>query len=236
MLASNFLRTVCRHQATRSAAAKRLVRLPKNLFSAISKTTRFSNVSYSDLVHDMGGDKSAFGRISFAHLQQPDHLLDWEVRCHALFAVLAMQKLVRTDGLRRGIEALTPAQYNTWTYYERWAAAMTTLLLERNVISSEELSEALFGHTADATNTPPLFQTGDSVRVKAFRQDKMTWRRAHIRVPGYIYGVHGVVERVCGVHKDPSFLAFLCQSPNVRLYRVRFRMSDVWPESHGSNN
>jgi nitrile hydratase len=51
-----------------------------------------------------------------------------------------------------------------------------------------------------------------------------------VRVPGYIYGARGIVQSVCGEHSDPSFLAFGIAAPTVRLYRVRFRMQDVWPE------
>ena len=32
------------------------------------------------------------------------------------------------------------------------------------------------------------------------------WRKPHLRTPGYIFGAEGVVERACGVFKDPEFL------------------------------
>eukprot|EP00571_Detonula_confervacea_P009187 CAMPEP_0172320344 /NCGR_PEP_ID=MMETSP1058-20130122/40329_1 /TAXON_ID=83371 /ORGANISM="Detonula confervacea, Strain CCMP 353" /LENGTH=536 /DNA_ID=CAMNT_0013035595 /DNA_START=66 /DNA_END=1676 /DNA_ORIENTATION=- len=203
------------------------------------------------LPHDVGGDLSAFGPLA-STIERADDLLDWEVRCHSLFAVLAIKGAVSTDGLRRSIESFTPRQYSSWTYYGKWAAGMTTLLLEAGIITRQELNEALFGTVLitqngktnlDSTSmrVEPLFNSGDSVRVRPFAhrgQDDgssgsgLEWRRPHIRVPGYIYGVRGVVERVCGEHKDPSFLAFGLDAPTVRLYRVRFRMKDVWPEHH----
>lgn len=146
-----------------------------------------------------------------------------------------------TDGLRRSIESLTPRQYASWTYYEKWAAGMTTLLLDAGMVTSQELNEALFGkrHTSDEdlalAPKKRVFDSGDFVRVRSYRQDDnsgIEWRRPHIRVPGYIYGVQGVIERVCGEHKDPSFLAFGLDAPTVRLYRVRFKMKDIWPEHH----
>ena len=105
----------------------------------------------------------------------------------------------------------------------------------------EELNGALFGEglggdsSGEGGERRPLFGTGDSVRVRSFRRGGgvsggIEWRRPHVRVPGYIYGTRGVVERVCSEHEDPSFLAFGLDAPKVRLYRVRFQMQDIWPE------
>ncbi|KAL3798039.1 hypothetical protein HJC23_012330 [Cyclotella cryptica] len=204
---------------------------------AADKLTRTISSVSAGLPHDVGGDTSSFGSLA-SKIEKPDALQDWEVRCHSLFAVLAVKGALTTDGLRRAIESLTPRQYATWTYYEKWAAGMTVLLLESGVVTAGELNEALFGTTLSAGSSferAPLFASGDYVRVRAYRQDGnsgLEWQRPHSRVPGYIYGVRGVVERVCGEHKDPSFLAFGLQAPTVRLYRVRFQMKDIWPEYH----
>lgn len=157
--------------------------------------------------------------------------------CHALFASLAIEKIVSTDELRRAIESLTFDQYEKWGYYEKWSAGMTILLIERGVVTPDELNDALFGKSDENTDSedgrPPRFNKGDYVRVRSYREDgSLEWKRPHIRVPGYVYGVSGVVERVCGLHGDPSFLAFGLKAPKVRLYRVRFQMKDVWPEHH----
>ena len=184
------------------------------------------------LPHDVGGDWSAYGSLAPA-INNPDELADWEVRCHSLFAVLAVKKLVSTDGLRRAIESLTPAQYSSWTYYEKWSAGMTILLQEQGVMSHQDLDTALFGERLqEYSSSKPVFAAGDFVRVRSYRREgsPIEWRRPHIRVPGYIYGARGIVESVCGEHPDPSFLAFGVTAPTVRLYRVRFRMQDIWPE------
>lgn len=197
------------------------------------------------LPHDVGGDPSLSSRpVPPRAIEDPDGLLDWEVRCHSLFAVLAVKGLVSTDGLRRSIEALTPSQYASWTYYEKWSAGMTTLLVEDGTVSTSELSAFLFGEedaaggSSSSSEKEPLFRAGDFVRVRSHRQSGkgggrwIEWRRPHVRVPGYVYGARGVIERACGVHGDPSFLAFGLDAPRVRLYRVRFRMEDVWPERY----
>ena len=69
---------------------------------------------------------------------------------------------------------------------------MATLLLDRDLISDNDLRGALFGTIIE---TNPLssqqeeesvsrFRSGDTVRVKSYQQG-FEWRRPHIRTPGY---------------------------------------------------
>ena len=51
-----------------------------------------------------------------------------------------------------------------------------------------------------------------------------------MRTPGYIFGVSGVIERLCGAFPDQSLLAFGASPRSQHLYRVRFLQKDVWPE------
>jgi len=179
-------------------------------------------------VHDIGGDLLSFGVIPPA-----TELAHWEQQCHAVFALLATRQYVSTDGLRRAIEDLTPHQYQTWSYYEKWAAGMAVLLLENGVVTPDELAQALFGDI-EVNDDDPLFQAGDIVRVKTFVSSE--WRRPHIRTPGYVYGVAGTIERVGSRHPDPSFLAFGLPAPAQYLYRVRFGQGDLWPEQSHSKD
>jgi nitrile hydratase subunit alpha len=214
------------------------------------------------LPHDVGGDASIYGPIH-PNKQNPDDLLEWEQQCHAMFAVLASKHILRTDELRRTIEGLTPDQQEVFSYYEKWTSAIISLLIHHKIIEQEELGNALFGSlllreetraVSNSTQTPtsstvPLYQVGDWVRVKRYQPTakggssssnattttSLEWRRPHIRTPGYIYGVAGEIERVCGRFGDPSILAFGLDAPEIQLYRVRFRQRDIWPERHDSN-
>ena len=186
--------------------------------------------------HDLGGQEAFFGPINVDKTSgSAKDLQSWEQQCHSLFVVLATKQLVTTDQLRAAIEGLTAKQYHTWTYYEKWSAAMATLLLQANVVTHAELSKALFGdaYSEGNHNQPPRFAVNDKVRVKEYAT-AVEWQRPHIRTPGYVYGVAGRVERYTGRFPDPSFLAFAwTQSPAVpsqHLYRVKFRMRDLWPE------
>ena len=109
---------------------------------------------------------------------------------------------------------------------------MVSLLLEKQMINHDDLAFALFGPAAKDNATAPLFRVGERVRVRPFLSG-IEWRRPHLRTPGYIYGVEGTVERVSGRFGDPSFLAFGLEAPHVQLYRIRFLMSDIWPERYG---
>ncbi len=67
-----------------------------------------------------------------------------------------------------------------------------------------------------------LFSCGTPVRVK---------HRAgpgHIRTPHYLRGKAGTVERVLGPFGNPEQLAYGHTPDRLPLYRVRFRMADVW--------
>ena len=66
---------------------------------------------------------------------------DWELRVHALHQVLGRKGLRRTDELRRAIESLP--DYDALAYYEKWAKAIRLLLVEKGVISEQELAEKL---------------------------------------------------------------------------------------------
>ena len=66
---------------------------------------------------------------------------DWELRVHALHPVLGRKGLRRTDELRRAIESLEPERYEALSYYERWTAALEILVVEKGILSTEEIDQ-----------------------------------------------------------------------------------------------
>lgn len=85
-------------------------------------------------VHDMGG------RQSNEPIDQATHeWADWEHVTNALVGVLRNHDLVNVDELRRGIEAMTPEEYEVSSYYERWSASLETLLVEKGILTTEEI-------------------------------------------------------------------------------------------------
>lgn len=72
------------------------------------------------------------------------------------------------------------------------------------------------------------FRAGDRARV--LQREKT----GHVRVPYYIRGKTGVVERCTGSFLNPEDLAFgRVQGPVVPVYRLEFRHRDVWPDYAG---
>jgi len=89
--------------------------------------------------HDMGGLPG--GPVERG---EHDHAL-WEKRVDALMLLLSSPKrqLLRVDELRRNIEALPPEAYDEMSYYERWISAIANTLLQRGVITTDELGRKM---------------------------------------------------------------------------------------------
>jgi hypothetical protein len=86
--------------------------------------------------HDIGG-LSRFRCTPVEHDEAPPDAFG--KRVDALRQLLAAKKLMTVDELRRGIEAIPEDEYFALTYYERWLRSITMLLLEKGVVTEEEL-------------------------------------------------------------------------------------------------
>src|SRR5215469_5970120 len=88
-------------------------------------------------VHDMGG-MDGFGRVQ-PEVNEPVFHADWERRVLALVVSVLTLTGRNMDEFRHAIERIPPARYLTSSYYERWLRAAETLLVERAIITGEEL-------------------------------------------------------------------------------------------------
>jgi hypothetical protein len=87
----------------------------------------------------MGGLDAGAGRVErVEHEYAP-----WEKRCHALANVLDTRKIINTEEKRRGIESLGAEIDGKLTYYERWIAAFANILLQKQILSPEELARKM---------------------------------------------------------------------------------------------
>ena len=87
-------------------------------------------------VHDRGGWPDA------GPINQAQHDLSmWEKRTDAILMLLARpaKQVIRVDELRRAIESLPPDAYEKLSYYERWISAIETLLIEKGILTREEI-------------------------------------------------------------------------------------------------
>jgi hypothetical protein len=92
-------------------------------------------------VHDMGG-------LPADKVEPDEHDYDlWERRVDALMMLLSgvkgAKRLITVDELRKNIERLPPQAYERMSYYERWVSSITRTLIERGVITSEELARKM---------------------------------------------------------------------------------------------
>ncbi len=89
--------------------------------------------------HDMGG--SPGGTV----VRDEHEYEQWENRVDALMALLSHQdrQLLKVDELRRNIESLGADAYDRLGYYERWMHSIAQVLIQRGVISIDELGRKL---------------------------------------------------------------------------------------------
>ncbi len=89
--------------------------------------------------HDLGG-------LPAGPVVRDEHEREaWEKRCDALAALLwgKDRQIAKVDARRRQIEDLGAEIYRNMSYYERWMHAVTQCLLERGIISVDELGRMM---------------------------------------------------------------------------------------------
>ncbi len=89
--------------------------------------------------HDMGG-------LEAGPVEQSEHdYAPWEKRVDAIMRLLTgkQYEVITVDELRRGIEDLGPGVYDELSYYERWISSITNILIEKGVISVDELGRRM---------------------------------------------------------------------------------------------
>jgi nitrile hydratase len=88
--------------------------------------------------HDIGGMPGA-GPID----QSQHELADWEVLADAINQALGAKGIRRTDELRRVREEMESDAYRGMRYYERWIASMETILVEKKILTRDEIGRKL---------------------------------------------------------------------------------------------
>jgi hypothetical protein len=95
--------------------------------------------------HDMGGQLAPTGG---GRLQRTEHdYAEWERRIDAmailLWAIKGGKKYFSVDEHRKNIEALPPQAYDLLSYYEKWITALTQCLIQRGVVTTDELGRKM---------------------------------------------------------------------------------------------
>jgi nitrile hydratase subunit beta len=196
-------------------------------------------------IHDMGG-MHGMGPIQYEK-NEPVFHTDWESRVFALAMAMGAWGKWNIDASRHSREVIPPAEYLRMSYYEKWFAGLVGLLIKSGLVARAEVESGV-PTPGLAKATPPL--TADKIpamlatRINASREVKVAPRfqagqrvRArnmhpvgHTRLPRYVRGKVGMIERDYGVFVFPDTNAhFLGEKPQ-HVYSVRFAARELWGE------
>jgi nitrile hydratase len=193
----------------------------------------------------MGG-MHALGRLAPetpATGDQPMFHAEWEKRVLAM--VIASPTRGNIDAGRYQRERIPGPDYLRMSYYERWFEALAAMLVSGGALSAEELARGRAD--PEATKSTPRLKAGD-VEVALSRQasylregraapafkpgDAVRARNlhplGHTRLPRYVRGRLGVVERAHGAHVFPDTHAHGGGEDPRPLYTVRFTARELW--------
>lgn len=205
-------------------------------------------------VHDMGG-RFGDGPV-VPDPEGPVFEQDWHGRALAVTLAAGALGQWNIDVSRHARERLSPKDYARFSYYEKWMAALTDLLVETGVVSEQEL-------TGDAATPSPLaaralhrdnvakvlasggpadrpsdvasvFEPGDTVKTRKIAANRLV-DGGHTRLPQYAAGAQGRVVRYHGTHVLPDSAAHRLGDAPEPLYAVAFAAGELWanPEHPG---
>ena len=194
-------------------------------------------------VHDLGG-MHGMGSIA----PEPDEPVfhhEWERRSFALMLAAGFLGKWNIDMSRHAREQMPGPEYLNTTYYEHWLFGLERLLVEKGLLSPEELRTGrargpapdqhgalrssdvgiilLRGSSARrADGAQPRFKPGDSVLTRNIHPV------GHTRLPRYARGKRGIVERDHGLYVFPDTNAMGLGEKPQHCYSVRFTLRELW--------
>ena len=194
-------------------------------------------------VHDMGG-MQGFGPV-LPEADEPKFHDAWERRAFALTLAMGGTGAWNLDQSRAARESLPPAHYLASGYYRIWFDGLRALLLERKLVTADELADgqlreparvlprvltvdrvapalARGSSTQRAVVGAPRFHVGDRVRTRNLHPP------THTRLPRYCRGKSGAILVVHGAHVFPDANARGAGEQPQWLYTVRFAAAELW--------
>ena len=199
-------------------------------------------------IHDVGGMQT-FGPVDPHDDGHPFHA-DWEGRVFAISLILPAQGVYNLNEFRDRRERIPAPEFLRRSYFDLWLTSMEALVVEKGVVTREELEARAREAGARGAGTPwasgdggclaermlgiiregvpagregpaPRFHPGDRVRARNLHPP------GHIRMPRYVRGKVGVVDRCHGCFDLPDASARGRDLPQP-LYTVRFEAVDLW--------
>jgi nitrile hydratase len=187
-------------------------------------------------IHDLGG-MSGFGAVEVERAEPVFHER-WERRAFGLNTLgLAVLRAYNVHEYRHAVERMEPAHYLAASYYERWFTAVASLLVEKGIVTREELERRAGGRVplsrpgasitatdacATRAEAPARFTIGAGVRVRDMRT------RGHTRAPRYVHGKRGVIVRIAPAFLLPDLAGHGQRAPHEWTYQVEFPATELW--------
>jgi nitrile hydratase beta subunit len=204
--------------------------------------------------HDLGGIHG-FGPVVLEP-NEPVFHAEWERRVFALNLAMGGWRRWNLDMSRDAREQMPPAEYLATSYYEHWLWGLEWLVERHGFLTRAELDRRrrepterrpapvepqpgalrpegiprlLQNRRAARLDdpVPPKFKAGDAVLARNVHPT------AHTRIPRYVRGRRGVVDRDHGVFIFPDTHAAGMGRKPQHVYSVRFGARELWgPEGH----
>jgi nitrile hydratase beta subunit len=194
-------------------------------------------------VHDMGG-MDGFGKVE-PEPNEPAFHAKWEGRVMAMVRAIGAHAGLNIDASRFAREILPPDVYLSSSYYKKWLLAFENQIVGRGLLGHDEvdaghslrdnppLKRGTFtvgdvarfmvrGNYGRDAVAPALFKAGDKVRARNINP------AGHTRLPRYVRGHTGVVERNHGCHVFPDTTAHDKGENPQWLYTVVFDNRELW--------
>lgn len=196
-------------------------------------------------IHDMGG-MHGMGPIT-EEKNEPVFHQEWEGRMFAINRAMGAWRKWNLDASRHSRELIPPAEYLRMSYYERWLAGTVDLIVQSGLATRAEIETGM--PAAGSVKAVPALSVDNAVTlvakgVPANRDVKVAARfqvgqrvRArninpvgHTRLPRYVRGKLGTIERDHGVFVFPDTNAHFRGEKPQHVYSVRFAARDLWGE------
>lgn len=197
--------------------------------------------------HDMGG-RFGDGPVT-PEAETPVFAKDWHARALAVTLAAGALGQWNIDMSRHAREKLSPKDYARFSYYEKWMAALADLLVNKGVVTPQEIAGAeprlsplserklraarvpevlALGAPADRPDKEAAcFAVGDTVLTRRIAENAYL-SGGHTRLPVYAAGAQGRVLRCHGAHVLPDKSAHGMGEGAEPLYTVAFPAAELW--------
>lgn len=196
-----------------------------------------------DGVYDLGG-LEGFGPVTPEDEDEPLFHAEWEQRAFVLTLASGLLGKWNIDESRHARENQHPAAYLNNSYYENWLTGLERLLVDKGLVTQEELKTGKAAgkapadvHAPDAEETrrilmngtpvsmdegpAPMFRPGDRVRVRNLHP------HGHTRAPRFTRGRVGTVVLYHGIHVFADRNAH-GEHVGEPIYNVVFDGNELW--------